>query len=302
MPSDPRPLLIITMGPTGSGKSSLAQATMNQLDIDINIDRMQSFLIDDYVETDIKYRELVELIIKKAGGIEALRNPTENVVADFRAAYFTTRTSEGCKQGKRVSRKPVCSAASKFMDNDADGCDIVFNYDLFTAICDHRDIVFETTGEYYPNWLVEATEGIYDVVVVYSVVTLVELLKRNKSRAFKQAQTLERTGWWGGGAGRAPRLPYGNSSDEFTKTVEKIYDTMFNVIKQNCWEAKNDFCGDLPIKHMLIFDNNTRPMRLMVDLTKDDTSTRQSRDALRKAIRKQIKDSSEGQQPGRALH
>ena len=64
--SQRKPLLIITMGPTGSGKSSLASAAANELGIR-DFHNAKAFLIDDYVEADIRYKQRVHEIIDSAG-------------------------------------------------------------------------------------------------------------------------------------------------------------------------------------------------------------------------------------------
>ena len=167
------------------------------------------------------------------------------------------------------------------MQTNAGGCDAAFDYDLSGDLRTRRHC-FRNNWAVLPLVVGGAYSGKYDVVVAYSIVTLARLMKRNKSRAYERAEKFMRAG---GVRGQqpAPRLP-DISRETFEHTFTQIYDTMFETIRKNCFEAKNAFCGDIPIKHMLVFDNNSRPMTLVANLSKDKQATAKIRNKLSKAI------------------
>ena len=55
------PYIIVTLGPTGSGKTSMINAVISYLRLDVNYNQ---FLIDDLVENNDTYRKKFFLLLK----------------------------------------------------------------------------------------------------------------------------------------------------------------------------------------------------------------------------------------------
>ena len=99
-----KPIIIFTSGPTGSGKSTLLKKTLNTLYKTKSTDDIQfkQFLIDDYVENSIEYKEKIKDIIEQYGCREPIQptcdliNPSNDLLQSFSDAYFTVRNNGPC--------------------------------------------------------------------------------------------------------------------------------------------------------------------------------------------------------------
>ena len=91
-----RPYLIITNGPTGSGKSGLVNKTIDHFKIPPN---HHTFLIDDLIESNKEYKHRIDaLIINECGShslcpslVKRLNNPDSDFYEKFGAMYFDVR-------------------------------------------------------------------------------------------------------------------------------------------------------------------------------------------------------------------
>lgn len=248
--------MIITVGATGSGKSALAKAAAQQ----VGARNLERFLIDDDVEHDPAYVKRVETILKDVGP-EALNDPTPELLERFHRAYWEVRTRQGCAKARdRLTRRLTGppSPTSPDILHLGGGCDMPFDYRLTDALKSGRDILFETTGLYYPSWLIEATRGRYRVVLAYTLVSITQLLRRNKSRAYDDAVAFLQDPAVG-----APRLP-DLDPERFRSGVEKMQRGLQEVKQHRCWEDGNDaYCGNVPIDELLVYDNDGASIRLM---------------------------------------
>lgn len=241
-----KPKLVITVGPTGSGKATLIEEVGKYL----GIDDWEQFLIDDYVENDPTYKEKVLEILDSLSGLNILNTPSDDLYQLFGNAYFSVRKGEGC------------GFAGK------GGCEARFDKELDEAIGNGKNIIFETTGTYFPKWLVEKTDGKYDIILAYTLVNLCSLFQRNRNRAFVQSEQFIKDPE----KYPAPRLPNVSADGPYPKNVEQTRNIFFEIIANDCLGARGktnvDYCSKYNIDHILLFNNNERPMKLIADMTK----------------------------------
>jgi hypothetical protein len=258
-------VLLITVGPTGSGKTALAKAASKKVAPKA---RLRSFLIDDDIENDPVYIKRVRAILKDVGA-EALRAPTVEILRRFEEAYWQTRTQYGCVEARKRMTSEIMgnpTATSPDIFHVSGGCDSAFDLRLSRAISMGDNILFETTGLSYPKWLVEATHGRYRVVIAYTTVTFDKLLARNKSRAYDDAVKFLR------GLGGAPRLA--DLGDEFKSKVSKIERGLKELKSHKCWESDThlkkksvEHCGKVPIDTLLVYNNSGANIQLIATFT-----------------------------------
>ena len=250
-----RPVLLITAGPTGAGKTLLIDAALRQLRADGLLApsaRPQPFLIDELVENDPAYKAAVRAILE-AYGLESLAEPSDQLYERFGAAYADVRSNTGCGRAT------------------AGGCDAELDARLDAALAARQSIVFETTGQHYPSWLVRKTrDGDYRIVLAYALADFCQLLLRNRGRAFEQAAAFladpQRR--------PAPRLPDVGGGGAFRARVERAKQVLLDIVARNCLfrsEAPIDeeFCAGVPVDRILVFDTNRRPLALVADLTRE---------------------------------
>jgi adenylate kinase family enzyme len=236
------PFIIITCGPTGSGKTSLAEQTAALL----NISDYDTLLIDDVIENNADYKQRVDEILQTCSDPKTcLSNPTPELYEKFTKAYFATR---------KLPNKE-CADQS---------CDDYFNEKIKKSLNASRNVVFESTCGYYPAWLLKdyAPES-YDIVFSYSLVSLCNLIKRNSSRAETQLQRYlsDRT------KNPAPRLP-DVRYETMKKTVEGIKEVLISQTLGCTRKEAAQIC--VRPTRVLLFNNNAQ-MRLIFDSEKDDT-------------------------------
>jgi len=262
-----RPVLLITGGPTGSGKSGLPEATEASIAGEI---AYQPFLIDDLVENSPSYKAHVMQILHRLMygdrgeedlSPESLHNletilsePSQELLDEFYEAYFDARRTGDCGHPDEAP--------------NLKGCSEVFKKRLEEALANKANIVFETTVG-YPSWLVDKTNGEYDVYYAASLVEMCQLVPRNTGRAFKMAkQFLEDPEH-----SPAARLtPVGNGFaalvDQFSDTIQKIWSRCLRLGRKDA-----AVCGRAPLAAMLLFDNNGDHLKLKAKLTGDSTDS-----------------------------
>lgn len=167
------PILIITAGATGSGKSKLIKETFK--DILGYISKYKTFLVDALVENDDKYKEYINEIFEvyeceppfESEACDAI-NPTNALMTEFKTAYFKVRNQPGC------------------INNDENlNCNQLNDRNIKKALDKNQNIVIETTGTYIPTWVLNLNISNYCVVFAYSVVLFEVLLERNAKRAYR---------------------------------------------------------------------------------------------------------------------
>lgn len=257
------PIMIITLGPTGSGKGTLPQKTLNYLHSThaikshIKLSSFTPLLIDDYIEHNSSYKHAVLEMVREACGDSnelcdkmstAINTLDPKLLHEFATQYFKHR------------KQPNCNA------NTALSCDELLDQNLKRAIQNHRNIVFEATGSYVPKWIFskdflgDSAENLnsYLVVFVWSVVDACELIKRNQGRAVHSLNAFLDNPK----SLPAPRLPDVRRA-VFLKNVKLIESTIQEIIR----ECVTGECG-APNTRAIVIDNNTYKPEILFDSTR----------------------------------
>ena len=259
------PCMILTAGPTGSGKSDLTQIALELLYSTQTIPKCTKFLVDDLVEKSDLYKEKINALIEKFGcdksiseGKCDLKNPSSSILKHFEEAYMSTR-----KVGPCNSVIP-------------ESCNDVFKSRIKAAISDGKNISIETTGSKLPLEYINLVDMLkYNVVFVYSLVSFGALLGRNIDRASKNM-----TSYLNDRTKPGPRLP-DVSEKQFKKATSVIIQTIIKLRNICMRRGKPPYktCGIIangsPFT-LLIYDNEGPSKRLVYNSrTSDDFKTDQ---------------------------
>lgn len=274
-----QPYIIVTLGPTGSGKTSLISETISYLNLEPDYVKI---LIDDLVENNRVYKQEVLSIIKgvlskcKEEGKYCKNaecdecdtsyyylNPTDELLEKFSEAYFSTRRGPNCVQD---SEHP---------------CDKIINDRLNRAIYSNQNIVFETTGGYIPTWLLSSPfiSSRYQIIFTYSIVQFDKLIKRNIDRTIKAIDA-----FFNDQTRPGPRLP-DVRHHRFKKTVSVIKDVLLNLYDKCIISFDDGICGTEKIDTLLIFDNSGEKMKLAFDSNSDRLSDAEFSDLVNSLFR-----------------
>jgi hypothetical protein len=246
---NPKPFVIITLGPTGAGKTGLVDETIRHCKLKPE-PTPRVFLVDDLIVNNEKYKEGVLSIIttNKMTSENVQDHMTKpEVVQAFNDLYWNVRKSKGC------------------VNPESDDCDKETDSQMKTAIQANESFVLEITGNSIPKWLFDTqwlgkdTE-LYDVFVSCVLVSnLKTLIERNKSRFIKAFNSFI-TDSKNNAAPRLPNIimePFNNIILNIQKTVDDMYG--------HCVLTKNESkCGKENIDRLLVFSNNEE-MRLEFD-------------------------------------
>jgi hypothetical protein len=236
------PYLIITAGPTGSGKGSLPDKIIKYLNLNKN--ERVNILIDDIVENQENYKKEIKKIINKycidielcKNLKDKINNPDDEILKNFNDIYFNTRKNKGCNNTDKT-------------------CDNINDEKLENAFKNGKNIIFETTGTYYPSWIFKynmekLNEWKYEVIMAWTIADWCELVKRNSSRAIESFEKFIKDNDSPG-----PRLP-DIRSDNYKRSA-KIINDVFYRIAFNCGKTfKIDFCKK-EIR-LIVVDNRTK--------------------------------------------
>lgn len=241
--------VIVTMGPTGAGKSTLIKETARALGL---ASTPSEILVDDLVENNTEYkRRVLEILLDLYQGKtkeefkQIMMNPTPAMYEAFTKAYFEVRDSAPCDS--------LISLGN---------CNYANDMKIKVELAKGNNVVIESKGTYDPSWVrgfVKANAPAeYDYVMVYShvVVNFDELLERNTTRAFNAAMAFLKSPE----TAPAPRLPNVGDSEgncnklKYRKEVAQIKKVLGGLLAS----------GSPGKDRMLIFDNNNT-MRLIYD-------------------------------------
>ena len=238
------PYVIVTNGPTGSGKTGLIKKTIDNYNLDRDYEK---FLIDDIIEQNEEYKSSIDKLIHKEcknGTLcPALRmkllDPPEELQHEFQNLYTTFRKQKKCKS----------------KDGNAMTCDDLLDSMLFDAIKRGTNIVFETVGTYYVSWLVDKLRG-YDVYYAFTLLDFCENLRRNTTRAVEMTENFVNQRWKKGIP--APRLP-DVSAHYFSGVIKQVHKNLESLIYLHK-------VGELPDVHrIIVFDNTNRDIKVLFD-------------------------------------
>ena len=258
------PYIIITLGPTGSGKTNLVEKTISHLELNRDYSK---FLVDDLVENNQEYKRLVSQIINNVNnkcvqeGLYCLDKstcskcdtshyylqPTNELLQHFNDAYWFVRNAPSCVEGTH------------------EDCNLYNDKQLKRAIADKKNIVLESTGLNIPAWVLSKDfikkDANYLVIFAYSLVQFDQLFERNKKRLIESIKKFEESH-----ANPAPRLP-NIRHNVFKANVLQIKTTL-NKLYEKCIKADEpnpSLCGEKDIDHLLLFNNTGKQMTLAFD-------------------------------------
>lgn len=250
--------VIVAMGPTGSGKTKLADAAARELQIE-EACPLERVMVDDLIESNPVYRRNVLdiLLFHRRGRTEEqfkdfMTNPPDALYEAFDKAYYAARGEKPCME---VLHEGNCNDA-----NDTR---------LAVAITQKKNIVLEMTGEHSLEWIGEfvntrRTSGVtYEIVYAYNLVKFDNLVKRNKTRAYTAAiKFLEDPEHR-----NAPRLP-NVTKDSKCVFLRKVIAIQKGIINN---AEKATTAG---MDRMILFDNNHSSLRLLLNADAETSERR----------------------------
>ena len=257
-------------------------------------------LIDDLVVSNKHYKKAVDEYFKslKQGGYDIVKmfeNKDRKLVEKLNEIYFHTRQQVYCNPGNTNVGETLSAEDLKFNTEEFQktfpkssditrlNCNNLNDKYLKDAIDSNSNIVLETTGITFPNWLFEHPElkdklANYKIVCALSVVDISELLNRNIKRAIDSLHTYLKNSNI-----TPPRLPE-IDKDIYTENLLKIILTFREMITK----LKKNQCFSDSIKqcNLLVYDNNGPTMKLLFnnDKTRLTNSVLKSFDITRNNI------------------
>jgi hypothetical protein len=258
--------IIITFGPTGSGKTSLITKTMNALGLSGH--PYTKILVDDLVENNDYYkskvREIIQDVKERCQGEKAtcmketFEHPPQYLLDEFKTAYFTTRKTKKCGD-------MTCDEKNDELYKNA-------------VNREKQDVVImEQTGTYIPAWMFtrEWIPREYTLICSYSLVNYRELRNRNISRAYKSILEFDNDP-----SKPAPRLP-DIRHDSFYSNVSGIRNVLLHLYNSCILHNTESFdCGQIPIDRLFLFDNNGSSSTPLFDSSIDKLSSLEFEDAV----------------------
>jgi len=272
--SSKNPYLLITMGPTGSGKSSLIKPVCEHLKLPITKNKV---LIDDLVVDNPYYRKKVKEFLNTKSYdelIKLFKKGDTGLQKTFNQFYFSTRSQTYCYKSTQYYGTLLTDDDIQFNNYNAKltlttdftskehkrfNCDNTNDIKLKKLIDKQQNFVLETTGTSFPDWLVNIKKlANYQIIFAIPGVNTCKLLARNKTRAITTLKNFlqdpDNT--------EPPRLP---TVDEriYKTNVKQIISTFNTMITQNNKKYR-----------LFIFNNDTdnQPMTLVYDSNSSNSS------------------------------
>ena len=276
--SSTNPYLLITMGPTGSGKSSLIKAVCEHLELPITKNKV---LIDDLVVDNPYYRHKVKEFLNKFLKtksydelIELFEKGDTYLQRIFNNFYFSTRSQTYCYKSSRYygellkeddiqfnkdNEKLTLTKNFTLEEHQRFNCNNTNDIKLKELIDKHTSFVLETTGTSFPNWLVKIPKlAKYQIIFAIPGVNTCKLLTRNKTRAITTLKHFLINPY----NTEPPRLPTVDEK-KYKTVVKRIISTFNTMIEQNKQKYR-----------LLIFNNDIdhQPMTLEYDSNSSNSS------------------------------
>ena len=251
-----KPIMIILLGPTGSGKTGLRTQALKELQISEH--ETPHMGVDDLVEKSQIYRDFVVPILNDMNGQEFIWKQGNGYVVDDEKIQGTLYNT---------IQNPDKTYLIRFRDaywNARKGVDSHFDKVLRNHMTNKTNFTLEVTGLRGISWFINETKGIYDIYVYASVVHFEELMRRNTYRAEQDLKNLLNDI----NNNNVLRLP-DISPDVFEGTVKNIY---FNLIQKvlecfNSQERLNRECGEFEIKKLAIYDTTNSPLQKVAEIS-----------------------------------
>jgi hypothetical protein len=236
------PYVLITCGPTGSGKSSLIDKSLRYLKLEKPLDE-NIFIIDNLVEENPNYKEKSKNILEKyfyntkpdSISIKQkitnllhtpINNTNNSIFKKFTDAYFNIR-------GKGLSD--------------------ILKGNINLAIKNNENFILETTGRNFPT-IIGWTDDKYKVFISYSLVEFCTLIDRNIKRMVDQIELFLKNN------SLAPRLPdirFQKFGEVVTIILEKLI-AIIDKCNSGICKTNSNFNTSTDRKfNLIIFDNTT---------------------------------------------
>ena len=234
-----RPYIIITNGLTGSGKSSLVDKVVDHYALCLN---NQTFRIDDLIQTNTAYKKSIDRLVEGRCTTrtlcdnlkQSLVNPSPELYKEFGDLYFYHRGDGNS-----------CGGVS---------CDDFLDSRLNDAIETHQNIVFETVGVSYAEWLINMVKPTHEVYYAFTLMDFQTTIERNRSRALQQTRQ-----YLSNPHLPAPRLP-DLSFQHFLNSAKAVNNTLKHLLTKY-WGVTTTW------EHVVVFDNTTYTTNLLYDST-----------------------------------
>jgi hypothetical protein len=232
------PYILLTCGPTGSGKSSLIDKSLRYLKLEKPLEK-NIFIIDNLVEEHKNYKEKSKNILEKYFSrnddikqkitnllYTPINNTNNSIFKKFTDAYFNIR-------GNALTSS--------------------FDEKIKLAIENNDNFILETTGRSFPT-IIGWTNDEYKVFISYSLVEFCTLIDRNIKRMINQIELFLSNN------SLAPRLP-DIRFKKFGEVVTIILQTLIKIIdkcNRGICKTNRNFDTSTDRKfHLIIFDNTT---------------------------------------------
>lgn len=252
-----KPILILSMGPTGCGKGSAFKHITEKKEVDI-------ISIDDTVENSPYYKYQLRRIMRDLCGldkdsritpechqkvIELFRKPNEELIRRMIKIYFDARHRADCITGRR--------------DIVTITCDKIHNDKLRQSIKEEKNIVTEIRGMAYPDWLFKI-DGIekYHIVMTWSVGDICHLINRNITRLIKAIKE------------HKPFRLADIRFNEYKESIEKIRKVFLETIEK-CANGNydKDYCRHNDMRFVVIDNSGDRESSKIIYDSNSDTLT-----------------------------
>ena len=236
----PENYILITVGPTGSGKSSLIDKSLKYLKLERPLDK-NIFIIDNLVEENPEYKKRSKGILE-----EYFSNSNMNAIEQKLINQLITPVNN-----KNNIFKKFTNAYFNIRDK---GINDIFNQNIRLTISKNESFIIETTGRSFPT-IIGWTSDKYKVFISYSLVEFCNLIDRNIKRMIDQIKSFKSN------SSIAPRLP-NMRIEVFGEVVNTIIDKLIKIIdKCNSGNCKTNSNFDTSTQRnfcLIIFDNTTR--------------------------------------------
>jgi hypothetical protein len=236
----PENYILITVGPTGSGKSSLIDKSLKYLKLERPLDK-NIFIIDNLVEENPEYKKRSKEILE-----EYFSNSNMNAIEQKLKNQLITPVNN-----KNNIFKKFTNAYFNIRDK---GINDIFNQNIRLTISKNESFIIETTGRSFPT-IIGWTSDKYKVFISYSLVEFCTLIDRNIKRMIVQIKSFKSNN------SLAPRLP-NMRIEVFGEIVNTIIDKLIKIIDKcnsgNCKTNSNFDTSTQRNFRLIIFDNTTR--------------------------------------------
>lgn len=189
------PYILITAGPTGSGKSSLINKSLTYLGLEKPLENNQ-FIIDILVESNLSYKEKSSEIlqeyfrnINKSSSVNNIQNTIKQKINEI-----VIIPKESTKNNS------IFNKFTKAYWNTRPKISTEFDKAMKSTIEKNENMIIETTGYNFPT-IIGWTNPKYNIFISYSLVEFCTLVNRNIERMVEQIKNFLTSNY------SPPRLP-----------------------------------------------------------------------------------------------